>query len=332
MSILVVAEHREAKVRDVTLEILWKAKEMAHETGVGVAVAALGDGIDDVVDELASHGPLDVIAVQDPRLASYTSDGYLHVLGELAQLRHPTLFLLGHTAQGMDLAPALATRLDAPLVTDCTDLSLRDGVLTATRRMYSGKASVRVVCERAASYVATVSPTVFPPAERGVQEGRVIPAETGLRDEHIRVRSLGFETPAEEDVDIAKADVVVAAGRGLGSPDNMAIVEDLAEAMGGVVAGSRPVIDMGWLPKSRQVGQSGKTVRPRLYVAVGISGAIQHVVGMNKSDTIVAISKDHRAPIFRVAHYGVVGDASSIVPQLTERLKSVMNQGHQAAH
>ena len=167
---------------------------------------------------------------------------------------------------------------------------------------------------------------MFAPAPRGHREGRVVPVKTDLSDEHVRVRFLGLESLAEEDVDITKADVVVAAGRGIGGEENMSIVEDLADAMGGVVAGSRPVIDMDWLPKSRQVGQSGKTVRPRLYVSVGISGAIQHVVGMNKSDTIVAISKDRRAPIFRVADYGIVGDASSIVPRLTERLKSMMER------
>jgi electron transfer flavoprotein alpha subunit len=283
----------------------------------------LGHDVDDFATELTQHAN-QVLVVADERLEHFNADVYQRVLAHLITERKPSLVLMGQSAQGMDLAPSLATQLDLPLVTDCVGLEFEDGRPFAVREMYGGKVSARIAFRQADTYMVTVRQAAFPFEEGEPLGGEVValpPAVDSPLTEEIKYRRfLEYVEAAVGDVDITQADVVVAVGRGIKEGENMSLVEQLAESLGGVIAGSRPVVDAGWLPPDRQVGQSGKTVKPKLYLALGISGASQHVVGMKAASTIVAVNKDPDAPIFKVAHYGIVDDLFKVVPALTERL------------
>jgi len=317
--IFVQAEHRQGELRDVTFEMLGKGQELAAAMDAPLAAVLLGHGVDDFATELAKHAN-QVVVVEDKRLEHFNSAVYQQVLAQLIAERKPSLVLMGQSAQGMDLAPSLATQLGLPLVTDCVGLEFEDGRIFAVREMYGGKVSAKVAFSKADTYMATVRQAAFPFEEGEPLGGEVIAVDSPMTEEITYRRFIEYVEAAVGDVDITQADVVVAVGRGIKEGDNMALVEKLAEAVGGVLAGSRPVVDAGWLPPDRQVGQSGKTVKPKLYLAVGVSGASQHVVGMKASSTIVAINKDPDAPIFKVAHYGIVDDLFKVVPALTAQL------------
>jgi electron transfer flavoprotein alpha subunit len=317
--IFVLAEHRRGELRDVTLEMLGKGQELAAATGQSLAAVLLGHNVDGFATELAKYANR-VLVVEDERLEHFNSEAYQQVLAHLITEHKPGLVLIGHSAYGMDLAPSLATQLDLPLVTDCVGLEFEDGHLFAVREMYGGKVSATVVFFPAHTNNANLRQAAFPFEEGELLGGEVMAVDSPLTEEVKYRKFLEYVEAAVGDVDITQADVVVAVGRGIKEEENLALVKRLAQALGGVLAGSRPVVDAGWLPPDRQVGQSGKTVKPRLYLAVGISGASQHVVGMKAASTIVAINKDPDAPIFKVAHYGIVDDLFKVVPALTEQL------------
>jgi electron transfer flavoprotein alpha subunit len=317
--IFILAEYRQGELRDVTFEMLGKGQELAAAMDVPLAVVLLGHNVDNFATELAKYAN-QVLVVEDEQLEHFNSAAYQQVLAHLITERKPSLVLMGQSAQGMDLAPSLATQLDLPLVTDCVGLEFEDGDLFAVREMYGGKVSARIAFKPADTYMVTARQAAFPFEEGGSLGGEIIAVDSPLTEEIAYRRFLEYVEAAVGEVDITQADVVVAVGRGIKEEENLALVKKLAEALGGVVAGSRPVVDVGWLPSDRQVGQSGKTVKPKLYLAVGISGASQHVVGMRASSTIVAINKDPDAPIFKVAHYGIVDDLFKVVPALTEQL------------
>lgn len=319
--IFVLAEHRQGELRDVTFEMLGKGQELAAALGAPLAAVLLGHSIEDFATELTKHANR-VLVVEDERLEHFNSAAYQQVLAHLITERQPGLVLIGQSAYGMDLAPSLATQLDLPLATDCVGLEFEDGQLLAVREMYGGKVSAKLAFRQADTYMATVRQAAFPFEEGQPLGGEVIAVDSPLTEEIKYRRFLEYVEAAVGDVDITQADVVVAVGRGIKEGDNMALVEKLAGALGGVVAGSRPVVDAGWLPPDRQVGQSGKTVKPKLYLAIGISGASQHVAGMKASSTIVAINKDPDAPIFKVADYGIVDDLFKVVPALTAQLEA----------
>jgi len=317
--IFVLAEHRQGVLRDVTFEMLGKGQELAAAMGAPLTAMLLGHNVEGFATELAKHAN-QVLVVEDERLEHFNSESYQQVLAHLIAEHKPGLVLIGHSAYGMDLAPSLATQLDLPLVTDCVGLELEGGQPFAVREMYGGKVSARVAFRQADIYVATVRQAAFPVEEGAPLGGEVVAVDSPLTEEITYRKFLEYVEAAVGEVDITQADVVVAVGRGIKEADNLALVEKLAKALGGVLAGSRPVVDAGWLPPERQVGQSGKTVKPKLYLAVGISGASQHVAGMKASSTIVAINKDPDAPIFKVAHYGIVDDLFKVVPALTAQL------------
>ena len=317
--IFVLAEHRQGELRDVTFEMLGKGQELAAAMGAPLAAVLLGRNVGGLATELTKHAN-QVLVIEDERLEHFNSAVYQQVWAQLVAERKPSLVLMGQSAQGMDLAPSLATQLDLPLVTDCTGLEFEDGRLFAVREMYGGKVSAKVAFSQADTYMATVRQAAFPFEEGAPLSGEIIAVDSPLTEDIKYRKFLEYVEAAVGDVDITQADVVVAVGRGIKEGDNMALLEKLAEALGGVLAGSRPVVDAGWLPPDRQVGQSGKTVKPKLYLAVGVSGASQHVVGMKASSTIVAINKDPDAPIFKVAHYGIVDDLFKVVPALTAQL------------
>ncbi len=315
--ILVLVEHRKGEIRDITLEMLAKGRELAESQGARLTALLLGDGVEPLLPAVVARA--DVVEVmEDVRLAQFSSEGYQQLLARRLRAAPPRLLMIGHTAYGLELAPALATQLELPLIMDVTDVEFAGGAVVAVRPVYGGKAKARVRARRGGAIV-TVQAGAFAVAEERGAGGEVIRADVALPTAYQKT-FLGFVEAPAADVDITESEIVVSVGRGIGDPQNLPVVEELAAALGGVLACSRPVVDKKWLPKSRQVGISGKTVQPKLYLAVGISGAFQHLAGMKRSGTIVAINKDANAPIFRVAHYGIVGDLFKVVPALTDRI------------
>lgn len=311
--LMVIAEHRQGKLRACTKEVVGAALSLEND----VVVAVLAAEPAKIAGELIGSAP-SLLLMAHPSLADYNPEAYLPVLADLVASRAPRLVLLPHTSQGMDLAPALAGRLDLPLVTDCTGVEFGERI-TLSRQVYSGKVVERLVLEPAPSVVLTLQPGAFAEAAGGM-ETEVIETPVSQIEPKCARRLLEYIRAASEDVDISAAEILVAVGRGIGKSENVAMAQELAAAIGGTVACSRPVADAGWLPKSRQVGTSGKTVRPKVYIALGISGAFQHLAGMKGADTIIAVNKDPAAPIFQVADFGVVGDCLELLPALKRAL------------
>ena len=317
--ILIVAEHLEGRVAPSTLELIRTATELSgdrHE----IRLALLGHGVKDLATQLAGY-TVDVLAVDHEALAEYTGEAYVQAIQGVLGSMNPRLVLIAHTAQGYDLAPALAGALDLPLVTNCLALSLDGDRLVALRRILNEKVQAEVEVRSDRPIVVTMRPGAQPPqgTGRGMMSVTEVPAS--IDPQKVRVQFVRIERPEVHDIDLSSADVIVSAGRGIQKKENLKIIEDLATALGGVVGASRPLTDMEWLPKTRQVGQSGKTVRPKLYVACGISGAMQHLAGMKDAGLIVAVNTDPSAPIFEVAHYGVVANVLEFVPALLKELR-----------
>ncbi len=318
--ILVVAEHLEGKLAPSTLEAVAKGRDLATQTGGSCKAALLGSGAEALAQALAAYG-VEVLSIDHAALSEYTADGYAEALNVLLSSLAPRVVLLAHTAQGYDLAPRIAGALDLPLVTNALDVRLEGDTLVVTRRLLNEKVQADFEIASEHAYVVTLRPGSVKAGEPSAG-GKVTPTPIAIEAGKVRSKYLGLERPQVTDIDISGADVIVSAGRGIQKKENLALVEEFAKALGGVVGASRPLTDMEWLPKSRQVGQSGKTVRPKLYVACGISGAMQHVAGMKDSGLIVAINTDPSAPIFEVAHVGVVGNVLQILPLVLKDLKS----------
>jgi electron transfer flavoprotein alpha subunit len=317
--VLVVAEHRDGKLEEGALEAISKGKEVADEAGTTLKAAIFGKGISSLAEELATYAVEEVLTVEDDKLEEYTPEGYGAALAALLQQHEFRLVMGPHSATGMEFFPRVAADLGCPVVTDAVDVKLESNALSVTRMGYNGKVAVELAVEHDGPCFVTLRPAAFQAAEPSGQ-APVRYVEVDLSSLEIPREVLGYEKPETEDIDISEADVIVAAGRGIKEKENLKLVEDLARALGGVVAGSRPIVDKGWLPWSRQVGSSGKTVRPKLYIACGISGAMQHITGMKGSKTIIAINVDPTAPIFSVAHYGIVGDLFQVIPQVLKEL------------
>jgi electron transfer flavoprotein alpha subunit len=316
--ILVLAEHRGGELRDITFEMLGEAAKLAEAGGGRVSALLLGAGVDGMAEKLTGYADY-VLVVDHGNLTNFNSAVYQPVVAEAITSRTPSLILLGNTAFGVDLAPSLAVELDLPLASDVIGIDLDGGSLKVTRQIYEGKIDARISFRDAPTTILTVRPAAFP-AEPGTKSGKITELPASVPDEPAVRRFLEYVEAAVGDIDITKSDVIVAVGRGIKEQENMGLVEELAELLGGVVGCSRPVVDAGWLPKDRQVGSSGKTVKPKLYVAVGISGQFQHLSGMKAAETIVAINKDPKAPIFAEADYGIVGDLFKVVPALKEKI------------
>lgn len=313
----VIAEHLEGKLSDLTFEMLAKGRELAA-SGKLVAVL-LGQGVTGLAGEL---GAVDlVLVVEDQALACYTPEAHGKVLADLVKARSPRLVMTANTAMGMDLAAGLSGDLGMPLVAYCKDLRAEGANLVAVSQLYGGKILVESVLEAGRGIVSVLAGAFKSDGGRKAGSPPVeAVASPALGTPRVRFKSL--LRPQTGDVDIIKETVLVSVGRGIQSQDNIPVVEDLAKALGGTLAASRPIVDNGWLPRTRQVGKSGMTVKPKLYIAVGISGAPEHLEGMRDAELIIAINPDPSAPIFEVAHYGVAADLFDIVPLLTERLQS----------
>ncbi len=318
--ILIVAEHMEGKLSPSTLELVAVGRELAAQSGGAAKAALLGHAASGLAQTLSGYG-VEVLHVDDAALAEYTEGGYGQAVRALVESLAPRVVLVAHTAQGYDLAPGLAGALGLPIVPNCVGVRLEGGHLIVVRRLLNEKVQGEFELASDKPYVVTMRPGTVKPADLA-GGGKVTPTPVPLDASRIRATFLGLERPQVADIDLAAADVIVSAGRGIQKKENLPLVEDLAKLLGGVVGASRPLTDMEWLPKTRQVGQSGKTVRPKLYLACGISGAMQHVAGMKDSGLIVAINTDPSAPIFEVAHVGIVGNVLQILPLVIKDLKA----------
>jgi electron transfer flavoprotein alpha subunit len=317
--ILVVAEQRQGKVNRAS----WETIAAAQQAGGPAAVAVLGSNASTAAQELAAADVSEVITVDAPALAEYTADGYVTVLTSVIEQLQPTLVFFAHTYQTRDFAPALAARISRSLVTDVVANRSQDGGFIYTRPVFQGKLSADVQATGPAPHLVTFQIGAFraDAANRGAAAATVRALDVAVDLAAIRQKPEAPFKEAKQAVDLSQAERIVAVGRGIKGQEHLKIAEQLAQALGAELAASRPICDAGWLPMDRQVGSSGQTVAPRLYVALGISGAIQHLVGMKGARTIVAINKDPDAPIFEVADYGIVGDLFEIVPAMVAELQ-----------
>ncbi|MBF0495405.1 MAG: electron transfer flavoprotein subunit alpha/FixB family protein [Deltaproteobacteria bacterium] len=325
--ILVLMESRQGELRDVSLEMLTLASRLAAANGelVTALVLTSQEHAAHLTKQAARYAD-SILTLQKESFAVYQAGEYEEALAALINERRPILTLVGHTAFGMDFMPRLASRLDIPLATDCLSLSREGGVLTAVRQMYGGKISAEVQLREAPGYLVTVRPGACSSAASKAEPGKVEVRDWTSDPVTAGRTFIKYLETAGGGVDITQADILVSVGRGIGKPENIPLAEELARILGAELACSRPVADKNWLPKHRQVGTSGRTVKPKVYLALGISGAFQHQAGMKRSQTIIAINKDPKAPIFSIADYGVVGDLFQVVPALKDQLKTILKK------
>lgn len=334
--VFVFAQQVDNVINSIAFELVGKGKDLADALGEKVTAVLVGSNVRGLADELAEYGADRVIVVDDPELKEYRTEPYAHALSSVIKKYKPEIFLVGATAIGRDLGPRVSARIHTGLTADCTQLDIGDfplnpvpgkeqkhNQLLMTRPAFGGNTIATIACPDFRPQMATVRPGVMQKRERkaGVK-ANVEEFNPGFTPDHKYVEILDIVKAVSDTVDIMDAKILVSGGRGVGSPENFKLLEDLAEVLGATVSCSRAVVDAGWKPKDLQVGQTGKTVRPNVYFAIGISGAIQHLAGMEESDIIIAINKDETAPIFDVADYGVVGDLNKIVPALTEKLRA----------
>ncbi|MHB8755763.1 MAG: electron transfer flavoprotein subunit alpha/FixB family protein [Candidatus Acidiferrales bacterium] len=324
MKILLITEQREAKWNKVSFETLAAAQQIASEAKGSLSGLVIGQGVAALAGELAGYQLEEVLLVENALLETYTPDGYSIVLKQVIEQSKPDLVLFPHTYQVRDFAPKLAASLGKGMVGDCIGYRYESGKLIFVRQMFQGRTAADVVFQGDPPWIASFQAGAFradlaAKAQSGKAPVKSVSVE--LKPEQIRTKPLELFREAKQAVDLTQAPILVSIGRGIKAPENIPLAEKLAKAIGGELSASRPICDEGWLPMDRQIGSSGQTVSPKLYLALGISGAIQHVVGMKGSRTIVAINKDQNAPIFEIADYGVVGDLFEIVPALTAELE-----------
>ncbi|MBN2186421.1 MAG: electron transfer flavoprotein subunit alpha/FixB family protein [Dehalococcoidia bacterium] len=318
------AEQREGKLRKVSMELLGKGRELADTLGVKLTAILLGENVGEECHELISYGADGVLWIDDPKLKHYQTDVYCDIITRLIRGHNPEILIMGATYLGRDLAPRIARRLGTGLTADCTELSIDDKtrLLVQTRPAYGGNIMASIVTPDHRPQMATVRPRVMQPVEKDVtRDGEITRVPADIKEKDITLRILEIAKETRKSINLEEADIIVCGGKGIGSPEKFKVLEDLAEVLGGEVGASRDVVDAGWISSLHQVGQTGKTVRPKLYIACGISGAIQHVAGMRESGLIIAINTDPKAPIFEIADYGMVADLHQLVPLLTEKIK-----------
>ena len=332
--VFIFAQQVDNQISNIAFELLGKAKDLAADLQTEVTAVLVGSDVKGLADSLAEYGADRVIVVDDPELKEYRTEPYTHALTSVIEKYKPDIFLIGATAIGRDLGPRVCARVHTGLTADCTQLDIGDFPLVAipgreqkhnqllmTRPAFGGNTIATIACPDFRPQMATVRPGVMQKKDKiKGAKANVEEFNPGFTPNKNYVEILDIVKAISDVVDIQDAKILVSGGRGVGSPENFKILEDLAAALGGQVSCSRAVVDSGWKPKELQVGQTGKTVRPHVYFAIGISGAIQHVAGMEESDIIIAINKDETAPIFDVADYGVVGDLNKIVPDLTKKI------------
>ena len=333
--VYVFAQQVDNEINNIAFELIGKGKDLANALGTDVTAVLVGSNVKNLADELGEYGADRVIVVDDPELKEYRTEPYAHALASVIKKYKPDVFLVGATAIGRDLGPRVSARIHTGLTADCTQLEIGDfpinpipgkeqlhNQLLMTRPAFGGNTIATIACPEFRPQMATVRPGVMQklPKEAG-RKAVIEEFNPGFTPDNKYVEILEVVKAVNDVADIMDAKILVSGGRGVGSAENFKLLDDLAEAIGGTVSCSRAVVDAGWKSKDLQVGQTGKTVRPNVYFAIGISGAIQHLAGMEESDLIIAINKDETAPIFDVADYGIVGDLNKLVPMLTEKIK-----------
>lgn len=315
-NILVLCEHKDAEIDNITLELVCKGRALADAWGTRLAVLVIGSEIEPVAASLKTSGVDLVLTARDPALEDYSAELYTTAAAQAVKAFNPAVVLMGYTYLGMEIGPAVAVRLGGTMVTNCTELDAVDGKLVVARNMFGATLQARVELTGAAPYLISVEKGVLPREALASKDAAVEAVAFNAAGEKLRSKIIEILSAVSGDIDITKAKVLVSVGRGVGGPEKMQPFRDLAAALGGEISCSRPVADMGWLSVAHQVGISASTVSPDVYIACGISGASQHVTAMRDSGTIIAINTDPKAPIFRVADYGIVGDVHEVVPAM----------------
>lgn len=322
MKVLVVAETKDGQLKKTSFELLAQAKALGASE---ISAVLLGQGVSGIAAGLGHHGAQNVYVSEHALLEHYNTDAHTQVVKQVVDTVQPDLILFAASINGKDLAPRIAARLDSALVADAVELNHEGGKFVAKRPMFAGKAFAKVSIN-AVPAIVSMRPNVVSAGQADASAAATIhTVDAQISEDTVRAKVVSVESSGGDKLDVAEADIVVSGGRGLKGPENFHLIENLADALGGAVGASRAVVDAGWRPHGEQVGQTGKTVSPTLYVACAISGAMQHLAGMSSSKYIVAINTDPEAPIFKVATYGMVADVFEVLPQLTEAIKQVKN-------
>lgn len=318
--LLVVAEHRQGELREITFQMLGKADELCRKLSHDLVTVVIGGKGLTFIDELKRKTDR-LIVIEDDRLRNFNADQYKEILNGFITDRKPYLVLMGHTPWGMDLGPSLAVKCNLPMASDCVDVLVEDNNLKAVRQIYNGKLFSKISFMPSDTYLVTIRPGSFPSDTDIERSGELIRMEAPSDLPETGKEFLEFVDSGAGDLDISQAEFLISIGRGIGEEEKIEDIRELADIVGGVVSCSRPIVDKKWLPKFHQVGTSGKTVKPKVYLALGISGAFQHVAGIGGAGTVIAVNKDRKAPIFRAADYGVADDLFNIVGALKEKLQ-----------
>lgn len=326
----VVAEYSRGEVAPVSWELLGEGRKLADDIGCELACVIVGHDVEGVIPEAFAYGAEKVYVVDDPILKDYRTEPYAVAVTDLVRKYQPEILLMGATAMGRDVFPVIATKMKTGLTADCTVLSIdpKTNLLLQTRPAFGGNIMATIMCRKERPQMATVRPRVMAMPERVEgRTGEIVREELNMTEDEVLTKVIDFIKGDAKSIFLDKAEILVAVGLGVGSKRNLALCEELAETLGATICGTRGAVEAGWMTHDRQVGQTGVTVRPKLYIAIGISGAIQHLVGMETSDYIIAINNDPEAPIFRVANYGIVGDLVEVVPALTAEFKKRLQHG-----
>ncbi|MBN2568572.1 MAG: electron transfer flavoprotein subunit alpha/FixB family protein [Deltaproteobacteria bacterium] len=318
----IIAEQRDGALRKVSFEIASMARRLADELGTDVSAVLMGSGVEGIAPELGKYGVDRIFVADDAALETYTTDAYAAAAAHIVKEKEPAILLLAASVQGKDLSSRLVGKLATGMATDCVEVNITEGHLVAKRPMYAGKCYGEIVIS-GSPQMASLRPNVFPALENQ-KAGEVVKFDAALKAEELKTKVLEVQKDESGAVDLTEAEVIVSGGRGMKGPENYNIIEELAQVLGATVGASRASVDAGWRPQSDQVGQTGKVVSPNLYIACGISGAIQHLAGMSSSKYIVAINKDPDAPIFAKADYGIVDDLFKVVPEVTAAARKLL--------
>ena len=320
----VFAEQRQGKLMTIALELLGEGRKLADKLGVELTAVLLGDKVENLCDELIHHGADNVLLAEHPELKFYTTDAYTKVISKMINDKKPEIVIIGATNIGRDLGPRIAARVNTGLTADCTklDIDMEQRILLQTRPAFGGNIMATIITTRHRPQMSTVRPGVMKKAPIDMnKKGKIEKIPVDIKAEELRVKVKDIVKSTKQLVNLTEAEIIVSGGRGLANPEGFKLIKELADELGGVVGSSRAAVDAGWITQDHQVGQTGKTVRPKLYIACGISGAIQHLAGMQTSECIVAINKSENAPIFEVADYSIVGDLYKVIPMLIEEVK-----------
>lgn len=318
------AEQRDSELRNVSFELLGKGRELADILEVELTAILLGENMEEKCTELISYGADRVLWIDDPRLKDYRTDIYTDLITRQIRQHKPEILIIAATYLGRDLAPRIARRIGTGLTADCTGLSIDEEMrlLVQTRPAFGGNIMATIVTPDHRPQMATVRPRVMQPQERdATRKGGIIRVPAEIKEKDLMVKIVEIVKEARKSVNLEEADIIVSGGKGVEAPEKFKVIRELAEVLGAEVGASRDVVDAGWIPSTHQVGQTGKTVRPKLYIACGISGAVQHIAGMRESEVIVAINNDPNALIFQIADYGIVADLHQVAPLLTEKIR-----------